>query len=101
MSICEDLWNDEKMIPHRLYHQNPIADLHAAGAEIMVNTSAVAVCGGQACISGWSSFRSQVKQFRKPLVYVNQVGGNDELVFDGNSVVLDARGNVLAQAKGF
>src|SRR6266478_1383377 len=46
-------------------------------------------------------FSSQVKQFGKPLVYVNQVGGNDELVFDGNSVVLDAGGNVIAQAKDF
>ncbi len=46
-------------------------------------------------------FSSQVKQFGKPLVYVNQVGGNDELVFDGNSVVFDAKGNVIAQAKDF
>ncbi len=46
-------------------------------------------------------FASQVRQFRKPLVYVNQVGGNDELVFDGNSVVMDADGNVLAQGKDF
>jgi len=100
LSICEDLWNDEKMIPHRLYHENPIADLHAAGAEVMVNTSASPFVVGKHSFR-LALFASQVKQFGKPLVYVNQVGGNDELVFDGNSVVMDAAGNVLAQAKDF
>lgn len=100
LSICEDLWNDEKMILHRLYHQNPIADLHAAGAQVMINTSASPFVVGKHAFR-LALFASQVRQFRKPLVYVNQVGGNDELVFDGNSVVLDADGNVLAQAKDF
>src|SRR6266700_2745655 len=40
LSICEDLWNDEKMVPRRLYHQNPIADLNTAGAQVMINASA-------------------------------------------------------------
>jgi NAD+ synthetase len=100
LSICEDLWNDEKMIPHRLYHENPIADLFAAGAELMINTSASPFVVGKHDFR-LALFASQVKQFRKALVYVNQVGGNDELVFDGNSVVIDADGNVLAQAKDF
>src|SRR5665213_285040 len=100
LSICEDLWNDEKMVPHRLYHANPIADLHAAGAQVMINTSASPFVVGKHAFR-LALFSSQVRQFRKPLVYVNQVGGNDELVFDGNSVVLDAEGNVLAQAKDF
>jgi len=100
LSICEDLWNDEKMIPHRLYHENPIADLFAAGAELMINTSASPFVVGKNDFR-LALFASQVKQFRKALVYVNQVGGNDELVFDGNSVVIDADGNVLAQAKDF
>ncbi|HET6248459.1 MAG TPA: NAD+ synthase [Tepidisphaeraceae bacterium] len=100
ISICEDLWNDEKMIPHRLYHQNPIADLFTGGAEVMVNTSASPFVVGKHDFR-LKLFSSQVKQFGKPLVYVNQVGGNDELVFDGNSVVLDADGSVLAQAKDF
>ncbi|HEY8668636.1 MAG TPA: nitrilase-related carbon-nitrogen hydrolase, partial [Tepidisphaeraceae bacterium] len=100
LSICEDLWNDEKLIPRRLYHQNPIADLSNAGAELLINTSA------SPFVEGKHEFRlqlfgSQVKQFGRPLVYVNQVGGNDELVFDGNSVVFDANGDVIAQAKDF
>lgn len=100
LTICEDLWNDEKLIPRRLYHKNPIADLQAAGAEILINSSASPfVVGKQAFRLGL--FGSQVREHGSPLVYVNQVGGNDELVFDGNSVVFDAQGNVIAQAKDF
>jgi NAD+ synthase (glutamine-hydrolysing) len=99
-SICEDLWNDEKMILRRLYHQNPIADLNAAGAEILVNASASPFVVNKHEFR-LKLFAEQVRRFGKPLVYVNQVGGNDELVFDGNSVVLDASGSVIAQAKDF
>ena len=99
-SICEDLWNDERLIPRRLYHQNPIAWLSQAGAQVMVNSSASPFVAGKHAFRV-ELFSSQVRQFRKPLVYVNQVGGNDELVFDGNSVAFDAGGNLIAQAKAF
>src|SRR4051794_10981776 len=100
LSICEDLWNDEKMIPRRLYHQNPIADLNAAGAEVLINSSASPFVVGKHEFR-LELFAAQVRRFGKPLVYVNQVGGNDELVFDGNSVAFDASGNVIAQARDF
>ena len=100
LSICEDLWNDEKLIARRLYHQNPIADLNAAGAQILVNSSASPFVVGKHAFR-LELFGEQVRRFGKPLIYVNQVGGNDELVFDGNSVALDATGNVIAQAKAF
>jgi NAD+ synthase (glutamine-hydrolysing) len=99
-SICEDLWNDEQLIARRLYHQNPIADLNAAGAEILVNASASPFVVNKHQFR-LELFSEQVRRFGKPLVYVNQVGGNDELVFDGNSCVFDAGGNVIAQAKAF
>src|SRR5688500_4931612 len=100
LSICEDLWNDEKMDERRLYHQNPIADLHTAGAAVMINASA------SPFVAGKHDFRivlfgRQARQFRKPVICVNQVGGNDELVFDGNSVAFDADGNLIANAKDF
>ncbi len=100
LSICEDLWNDEQLIARRLYHQNPIADLNAAGAEVLINASA------SPFVVAKHAFRSelvadQVRRFVKPQIYVNQVGGNDELVFDGNSVAFDAAGNVIAHAKDF
>jgi NAD+ synthase (glutamine-hydrolysing) len=99
-SICEDLWNDERLIARRLYHQNPIADLNAAGAQILVNASASPFVVNKQAFRV-ELFTDQVKRFGKPLVYVNQVGGNDELIFDGNSMVFDAAGNVIAQAKEF
>jgi NAD+ synthase (glutamine-hydrolysing) len=100
LSICEDLWNDEKFVTRRLYHQNPIADLHTAGAKVMINASASPFVVGKQDFRV-KLFGGQAKQFGKPLVVVNQVGGNDELVFDGNSVAFDSSGNVIAQAKGF
>jgi len=100
LSICEDLWNDERMIARRLYHQNPIADLDAAGAAVMVN------CSASPFVLDKHDFRiklfgEQARKFNNPLIYVNQVGGNDELVFDGNSCVFDAGGNLIANAKDF
>jgi NAD+ synthetase len=100
LSICEDLWNDEKLIARRLYHQNPIADLNAAGAELLINASASPFVVGKHDFR-LQLFGEQVRRFNKPLVYVNQVGGNDELIFDGNSHVLDANGKLVAQAKDF
>ncbi|HEY7089932.1 MAG TPA: NAD+ synthase [Tepidisphaeraceae bacterium] len=100
LSICEDLWNDERLIARRLYHQNPIADLSAAGAQVMINASASPFVVGKHDFR-LQLFGAQAKQFGRPLIYVNQVGGNDELVFDGNSCVFDAQGNVIAQAKDF
>jgi NAD+ synthase (glutamine-hydrolysing) len=100
LSICEDLWNDERMIARRLYHRNPIADLHHAGAQIMINTSASPFVVDKHRFR-LELFASQVREYGQPLIYVNQMGGNDELVFDGCSVVFDAAGNVIAQAKDF
>jgi NAD+ synthase (glutamine-hydrolysing) len=100
ISICEDLWNDERLIARRLYHNNPIADLDAAGADVLIN------CSASPFVLDKHGFRvklfgSQAERFAMPLVYVNQVGGNDELVFDGNSMVFDARGRIIAHAKDF
>ena len=100
MSVCEDLWNGEQLIARRLYHENPIADLMSAGAELLVNASASPFVLGKHAFR-LELFAAQARRFGKPIVYVNQVGGNDELVFDGNSVVLDGAGNVLGNAKAF
>jgi len=100
LSICEDLWNDERLVARRLYHQNPIADLCAGGAQVLVNSSASPFVAGKHDFR-LELFGQQARQFGRPLLYVNQVGGNDELIFDGNSVVFDSTGQVIAQAKGF
>jgi NAD+ synthetase len=100
VSICEDLWNDPELVTRQLYRRNPIAELAAQGAEAMVN------CSASPFVLGKHDFRrtlfgGQAAKHRLPLVYCNQVGGNDELVFDGNSMVLGRDGRVIAQAKDF
>jgi NAD+ synthase (glutamine-hydrolysing) len=100
ISICEDLWNDERFISRRLYHQNPIADLGAAGAKVLIN------CSASPFVLDKHDFRlklfgGQAARFNVPILYANQLGGNDELVFDGCSVAFDASGNLIAQAAGF
>ena len=100
ISICEDLWNDRHVFSRQLYHDNPIDALAAAGARLFVN------CSASPFVVGKHAFRLNLmahvaKEHGLPLVYCNQVGGNDELVFDGNSCVFDAQGQLVAQAKDF
>jgi NAD+ synthetase len=100
VSICEDLWNDRELMPRQLYHDDPIRRLAEAGAEIMIN------CSASPFVMGKHAFRLRLFQraaqrFGVPLLYCNQVGGNDELIFDGNSCAIDAHGNLIAQAKDF
>lgn len=100
MSICEDLWNDEQLIGRRIYHQDPVGQLASAGAKVLINVSASPF---------WQDkhpfrqrlFGHQARRHKLPIVFVNQVGGNDELIFDGASMLIDAGGNVVAQAKAF
>ncbi|MEM1012732.1 MAG: NAD+ synthase [Planctomycetota bacterium] len=100
VTICEDLWNDERLIPRRLYHSNPLGDLKLAGAELIVNLSASPFVAGKHAFRR-ELFAEQAKKHGVPLLYVNQVGGNDELVFDGNSCAFDANGKLIAHAKAF
>ncbi len=100
LTICEDLWNDEQLIERPLYHLNPIGDLAEAGAQLLINISA------SPFVLAKNEFRKklfahQARRWKVPIVYVNQVGGNDDLVFDGNSIVFDKNGEILAQAKDF
>lgn len=100
ISICEDLWNDRDTFTRQLYHDNPVDELAAAGAELFIN------CSASPYIVRKHAFRLKLmanvaKRHKLPIVYCNQVGGNDELVFDGNSCVLDANGKLIAHAKDF
>ncbi len=100
ISICEDLWNDEGVFSRQLYHDNPVAALADAGADLFINLSA------SPFIVRKHGLRKRLiahvaKRYRLPIAYCNQVGGNDELIFDGRSLAYDCSGNLLAQAKGF
>jgi NAD+ synthase (glutamine-hydrolysing) len=100
ISICEDLWNDPRHIAAGLYDRDPIGHLHRAGARLILNLSASPFVLGKHDFR-LDLFASQARAIACPLVYVNQVGGNDELLFDGNSLVLDAAGKLVAHGKDF
>ncbi|MFM7102304.1 MAG: NAD+ synthase, partial [Verrucomicrobiota bacterium] len=100
ITICEDVWNDADFWPERRYRPDPAADLAAAGARVLFNLSA----------SPWQVGKDHTRQAMLatlarsagcPVVYCNLVGGNDELVFDGQSLVFNREGGLIAQAEAF
>jgi NAD+ synthetase len=100
LTICEDLWNNQQFEGRQVYGIDPIERTVAAGAELIVNISASPYRAGVEQ-NRERLFAAQVREHSVPLVYVNQVGGNDDLVFDGASMALDAAGSVVARAKAF
>ena len=100
VSICEDMWNDRETFSRQLYHDNPVDELAARGAELFINAAA------SPFVVRKQPFRHKLmshvaKKHGLPLVYCSQVGGNDELIFDGNSCAYDAAGRLIARAKAF
>ena len=101
LSICEDIWTQGPAGPAaRLYHGNPIADLVAAGADILINISASPFVMGK-FVQRAALIRAQAVRHQRPVVYVNQVGGNDDLVFDGGSFAMNAAGQIVCQLRAF
>ena len=100
LTICEDVWNDEDFWPDRLYRRNPPMDLVGAGADILLNISASPWHLGKET-TRFEMLRSLALKSKRPVVYCNLVGGNDELVFDGGSLVFNAAGELVAQGKSF
>ena len=100
LTVCEDLWNDEQFDGRQVYGTDPIEQCARAGAEMIVNVSAspfdVSKHAHRERI-----FREQAREHGVPLVWANQVGGNDDLLFDGASLVLDGRGRIIARADAF
>ena len=100
LTICEDIWNDEDFWRDRRYQANPPMELAAAGAQILFNVSASPWWLGKDATRR-AMLQSLAKKSGKPVVFCNQVGGNDELVFDGGSMVFDGAGQLIAQGKHF
>ena len=100
VTICEDLWTDPAVMDRQLYHNDPVKDLVDAGAQIIINCSASPFVMGKHQ-TRIKLLQNTAKRHNVPVFYCNQVGGNDELVFDGNSCVVAANGNVIAHAAGF
>ncbi|HWD91288.1 MAG TPA: NAD+ synthase [Verrucomicrobiae bacterium] len=100
LTICEDIWNDEDFWTERRYQHNPPVELAEAGAGIIFNISASPWHLGKNK-TRFEMLRSIAHKTRRPLVFCNQVGGNDELIFDGSSLVFNADGDLIAQGKWF
>jgi NAD+ synthetase len=100
ISICEDFWFNDEVLGTKLYCDNPIDQLARQGAQIFLNISASPFNAGKRK-SRYELFSDIAKRYRIPLVYVNQVGGNDELLFDGSSIVINAEGQTIFCAPSF
>jgi NAD+ synthase (glutamine-hydrolysing) len=95
LSICEDAWNDPELFGNRPYNIDPVAILAEKGATIMVNISASPFSVGKEELRLELVHRHATRH-REPFIMVNQVGGNDELVFDGRSYCVDETGQLTA-----
>lgn len=100
ISICEDVWNDRDFWKRRRYHQDPIEVLAGKGAQAIINLSASPFTVGKQLLRE-QMLGQMTAKYRVPLLITNQVGGNDDLIFDGRSGAFDEHGNVIARAAGF
>jgi len=100
ITICEDVWNDKDYWTTPLYQNNPIESLFTQGIDVILNLSASPFWLNKE--KGRLDILSNIaKKYELPLVYTNQVGGNDDLLFDGASIVVDKNGILQAQGKDF
>ena len=100
LTICEDVWNDDSFWADPRYRANPVDGLVKQGAEVIVNVSASPWNLGKEGMRR-EMLASLATNAQRPVVYCNAVGGNDELVFDGGSLALNAQGEVLAAGAQF
>jgi NAD+ synthase (glutamine-hydrolysing) len=100
LTICEDAWNDKHFWNKRLYRFDPVEALVHAGGNFVLNISASPFWLGKRELRR-EMLASIARNYKVPVVMVNQVGGNDSLIFDGSSFVIGPDGSVVAQAKSF
>jgi NAD+ synthase (glutamine-hydrolysing) len=100
VTICEDAWNDRDFWKRRRYHADPFETLIASGSGCVINLSASPFTAGKQRLRE-AMLSSMAAKHRVPLLYVNQVGGNDDLVFDGRSCAFDGAGELIARGRSF
>jgi NAD+ synthase/NAD+ synthase (glutamine-hydrolysing) len=100
LTICEDAWNDKQFWDRPLYRRDPVQELANSGAQILISINASPYHMGKRALRR-EIFEATARRHSIPVVYVNQVGGNDQLVFDGASFAMDAHGRVAASAASF
>ena len=100
VTICEDAWNDKNFWPRRLYRVDPMQELMSQQPAVHINLSSSPFWHGKRRIRR-EMLAAIAHRDRIPVLMVNQVGGNDSLIFDGSSLALDGQGHLLAQAASF
>lgn len=100
LTVCEDVWNDKAFWKKQLYPRDPVEETVRAGATVLLNIAASPYSAGKIALRE-EMLRTLARERGLAVVYVNLVGGNDSLVFDGTSCAFDARGNLRARAKSF
>ncbi len=100
VTICEDIWNDKHFWKKQLYARDPVEEAVRAGARVLLNIASSPFSMGKVQFRA-EMLKATATQRQVPVVYVNQVGGNDQLVFDGSSMAFNARGELGARASSF
>jgi NAD+ synthetase len=100
LTVCEDIWNDEDFWPERRYRHNPPLELAEAGARVLFNISASPWHAGKE-ETRYRMLQSMAVKAGCPVLFCNQTGGNDELVFDGGSLAFNGAGELIAQGAMF
>ena len=100
VTICEDLWNDEAFWGRLNYTCDPMKELAAQQVDFVINMSASPYRAGKQKLRE-AMLKHNTNRYQIPIIYVNQVGGNDDLIFDGCSVVFNSAGNVIYRAQAF
>jgi len=100
LTICEDIWNDREFFMKPRYPVDPVERMVNEGANLIINVAASPFYMGKEGFRR-DMFLNIVKKYAVPLVYVNQVGGNDSVLFDGLSLAFDSGGTIRARARDF
>lgn len=100
ISICEDAWGANIIWHRKIHHKDPVESMIRQGAEIIINISASPFTIGKQD-ERLKMLTSHAKKYNVPIIFVNQIGGNDDLVFDGNSLVINKKGVIVDRALSF
>ncbi|MEO8649753.1 MAG: NAD+ synthase [Acidobacteriota bacterium] len=98
--VCEDFWNDSTFWPERLYEKDPVDEVIAKGADLIVSINASPYNKGKIGLR-CDMVAHRARARRIPIVFVNLIGGNDGIIFDGASLVADEEGDIILQAAAF
>lgn len=100
VAVCEDFWNDKTFWQARLYSEDPVEELLEQGAQLIVSVNASPFNKGKIALR-CDMVAHRAKMAHVPIVFVNLIGGNDGIIFDGASLVADEEGDIILQASAF